>query len=169
MEALLTVVAVLVVGARAIPTRADVTFRRRMLRFLYFIKVLTIAFMGVLAVFIAQASLTSHPKIGPVLGVTGVFLLLVFCGIFVLGITTGQGGSRVAANAGNATDRLDDRYWFLGSIYANRDDPSIFVERRFGLGWTINFGNPRAVFVMVALLVVSLALVFGIVALSTPK
>ncbi len=183
MEVFLTVISVLVVGAKAIPTRADVTFRRRTLRFLFFIKALVIAFMGTLAVFIAQASLTAHPQIAPILGIAGIFLLLVFGSLVALGITTGQGGSRIAASshghtaeanglAGvplDATDRLDDRYWFLGSIYANRNDPSIFVERRFGLGWTINFGNPRAVLVMVALLVMPLAVVFGIVALATPR
>jgi uncharacterized membrane protein len=34
-------------------------------------------------------------------------------------------------------------------FYINRDDPSIFVERRFGFGYTINLGNWKAVALMV--------------------
>ena len=36
--------------------------------------------------------------------------------------------------------------------YVNPDDPSIFVEKRFGLGYTINFANPRAVGLLVGFL-----------------
>jgi uncharacterized membrane protein len=40
--------------------------------------------------------------------------------------------------------RDDDRFWVGGLIYVNRDDPAIFVPKRLGLGWTLNFGNRRA-------------------------
>jgi uncharacterized membrane protein len=42
----------------------------------------------------------------------------------------------------------DDRYWRGGMFYANRDDHSLLVPRRFGVGWTLNFGNPRAVMLL---------------------
>jgi len=67
----------------------------------------------------------------------------------------GQGGSRLERSAADAplTDGLaDNRFWVLGMFYVNRDDPSLFVERRFGLGYTINFGNPKAVMLMVGFL-----------------
>jgi uncharacterized membrane protein len=35
----------------------------------------------------------------------------------------------------------DDRYWH-GFLYYNPDDPNPFVPRRYGLGWTVNFGHP---------------------------
>ncbi|GAB2755712.1 DUF1648 domain-containing protein [Sinomonas soli] len=38
--------------------------------------------------------------------------------------------------------RDDDRYWRGGLFYINREDPALMVPRRFGLGWTLNFGNP---------------------------
>ena len=38
----------------------------------------------------------------------------------------------------------DDDKWVLGSIYFNRSDPSLFVEKRNGIGRTINFGRPAA-------------------------
>lgn len=35
-----------------------------------------------------------------------------------------------------------DRHWkWLGSIYANPEDPALFVPDRYGLGWTINMAN----------------------------
>lgn len=39
--------------------------------------------------------------------------------------------------------RDDDKYWRGGLFYINREDPALMVPRRFGLGWTLNFGNPR--------------------------
>jgi uncharacterized membrane protein len=55
--------------------------------------------------------------------------------------------------------RDDDRYWRGGLFYVNRDDHSVFVPRRFGIGWTLNFGNPRAaMFLLGILAVVALAI-----------
>jgi len=34
----------------------------------------------------------------------------------------------------------DDR-WYLGQLYYNPDDAAVFVQRRVGLGYTLNFGN----------------------------
>jgi uncharacterized membrane protein len=38
--------------------------------------------------------------------------------------------------------RDDDKHWRGGLFYINRDDRALLVPRRFGLGWTLNFGNP---------------------------
>jgi uncharacterized membrane protein len=35
-----------------------------------------------------------------------------------------------------------DRCWRAGIFYVNRDDPTLFVPKRFGIGYTLNFGNP---------------------------
>jgi uncharacterized membrane protein len=73
-------------------------------------------------------------------------------GVLLLGAVaarTGQGGSRLNGNVRGlalaaGTDRDDDRFWKAGLIYVNRDDPAIVVGARFGVGWTLNFGNPVA-------------------------
>ena len=39
----------------------------------------------------------------------------------------------------------DNSYWRLGIFYVNREDPSILVEERFGIGYTTNWGNWKAV------------------------
>ena len=77
----------------------------------------------------------------------------------------GQGGSRLerASVATPLTNGLaDNRNWVLGMFYVNRNDPSILVERRFGLGYTPNFGNWKAV----ALLVAFLGAIFGLIFVS---
>ncbi|ASK61505.1 hypothetical protein CFK37_04615 [Virgibacillus phasianinus] len=69
----------------------------------------------------------------------------VTVGAIILSITTGQGGSRVKISSsmnGQVIDRDDDRYWKLGMFYFNKNDPSIFLEKRFGVGWTNNWAHP---------------------------
>lgn len=154
---LITFLSVLTVGAKAQPTTADETFRRRMLRYLFGIKTLMIAMMAVLAYAIAQSALNGYANTGWILWVVIGVVVVVLGGAIWLAITTGQGGSRLGGNSANATDRMDDRYWKLGGIYVNSNDPAIFVERRVGLGWTINFGNPRGLLVMFFILALPFA------------
>jgi uncharacterized membrane protein len=46
-------------------------------------------------------------------------------------------------------DTTPDSSWILGRLYFNRADPTLFVERRFGLGYTLNLGNPWSWLVMI--------------------
>lgn len=41
-------------------------------------------------------------------------------------------------------DRTADSHWKGGFFYVNPDDPALFVEKRMGLGYTLNFGRPAA-------------------------
>jgi uncharacterized membrane protein len=45
----------------------------------------------------------------------------------------------------------DPRGW-RGFVYVNPDDPHLFVPKRLGQGWTVNFGHRRAWQAMVVLL-----------------
>lgn len=53
----------------------------------------------------------------------------------------------------------DDVHWKGGIIYVNRDDPSIWVPRRFGLGWTLNLGRPAGVVIGVVTILVIVGIV----------
>lgn len=91
-------------------------------------------------------------------------------GSLYIAIRYGQGGARLerqAAGAPLTNGVADNSRWYLGGFYVNRDDPSILVEKRFGVGYTINLGNPKAV----ALLLLFLAIVATIVVtgLMTPQ
>lgn len=37
----------------------------------------------------------------------------------------------------------DDKYWILGCFYFNPNDPVAFVQKRFGIGWTVNLGSSK--------------------------
>ena len=92
-----------------------------------------------------------------------LFLVLIFLIAGITAITTGQGGSRLkdkTIKAVHEMNRDDDQFWKFGMIYYNKNDPSIFIEKRFGVGFTINFANPIAI-----LLLVGLFLLIGIFAL----
>jgi uncharacterized membrane protein len=52
-----------------------------------------------------------------------------------------RGTAPEAGETGPVT-RDDDRFWIGGLIYYNRDDPVLLVPRRFGVGMTLNVGNP---------------------------
>ncbi|GAA3433562.1 hypothetical protein GCM10018954_031660 [Kutzneria kofuensis] len=54
--------------------------------------------------------------------------------------------------------RDDDSNWIGGVLYRNPNDPSWFVQRRFGFGWTVNIGNRVALVTCAGLTVVVLAL-----------
>jgi len=55
--------------------------------------------------------------------------------------------------------RGDDRYWYGGFFYNNPDDPAILVPKRFGLGWTVNFGHPQGKLFLIGMLLLPLVLV----------
>ena len=62
----------------------------------------------------------------------------------------------------------DPNSWKAGVFYANRNDPALFVPKRFGIGYTINFGNPWAWLVLGILVFVILApFVFTALTLTT--
>ncbi|WP_100011767.1 DUF1648 domain-containing protein [Lentibacillus sediminis] len=95
-----------------------------------------------------------------------VFGLAVTVGAIVLSFTTGQGGSRIVASDGEkegVIDRDDDRFWKLGQFYFNNDDPALFIEKRFGVGWTINVARPLVwiFLVLIILLAVAIPVVLG--------
>ena len=96
------------------------------------------------------------------------FLLsMIGAGLFVVGavvlaVWTGQSGSRVRMGRkkdGSTIRRDDDKYWRWGIVYVNKEDPALFVEKRFGVGFTINFGRPAAVVIIIGLLVFIIAAV----------
>jgi uncharacterized membrane protein len=55
----------------------------------------------------------------------------------------GQGGTRLTTVSGQPIgDRTADARWIGGFIYFNPADSALLVEKRIGIGWTLNFGNP---------------------------
>ena len=90
-----------------------------------------------------------------------MFLVFLLMGFMMFKV--GQGGSRVKASAssdhpGGNID--DDKYWKLGMFYYNKNDPAVFVEKRFGIGYTNNWARPLSWILLIGLLVVTAGIVF---------
>jgi len=91
--------------------------------------------------------------------ITIIFILL---DILIISLWTGQGGSRVNIGEDNLDTRSDDsldddRYWKLGLIYFNPKDPALFVEKRFGIAFGLNYGKKKA-YLLIILVIGSLIL-----------
>ena len=68
---------------------------------------------------------------------------------------------KMHTDASQPTETTPDEFWSAGGIYSNPQDPALFVEKRTGLGFTLNFGNPRAM----AFLIVFVGGIVALVAL----
>ncbi len=88
--------------------------------------------------------------------------LIIF---FIRLVRAGQGGTRLAARAKGALpvgDRTDDAHWLGGMIYVNRADRALFVEKRMGIGWTLNFGNLWACLLFAGTIAIPLGLAISL-------
>jgi uncharacterized membrane protein len=102
---------------------------------------------------------------------------LVFALVVIVALARlGQGGSRLATAQASSTpsgvpigDRTLDRYWKLGVFYFNPDDSAIFVEKRFGLGYSLNFARPTTWFIMALLLLAPLIPILANLTQFLPK
>jgi len=86
----------------------------------------------------------------------------IIVGSIYLSISIGQGGSRIKLSLPaekNIVARDDDKYWKLGVFYFNPEDPAVFVEKRFGIGWTCNWARPVSWIIVTFLLLLILAIV----------
>jgi uncharacterized membrane protein len=81
----------------------------------------------------------------PAAWVWPTFTLVVIAIALLVLIRMGQGGSRVVGHAAGdglpTGDHTPDTAWKWGQFYYNPSDPALIVEKRFGLGYTFNFGN----------------------------
>lgn len=81
-----------------------------------------------------QPVLGGRPSNVLMLGFVGSLVVLVFGFVFYM--------VKLQREPGNESDNTPESAWKLGGmIYFNREDPALMVERRFGFGFTPNFGN----------------------------
>ena len=95
----------------------------------------------------------------------GIMMAVAFAivaAVLVISVKMGQSGARISAEAPEGSmARDDDELWKLGTFYCNREDPSIFVPKRFGVGWTINIANPWTWLVVAVFIAVTVLFVWG--------
>lgn len=91
------------------------------------------------------------------------FLVVIFGSVLYYTVKVGQSGTRIPVsekdvNTEDAIDMDDDQYWKFGLFYVNKNDPSILVEKRFGIGWTVNMGH-KSTWIFLVLLFGSIILI----------
>lgn len=99
---------------------------------------------------------------GPAVSALIVLIPLLAAAIMVIvSLRMGQEGVRIPAPETTATGlipRDDDRLWKAGLVYWNPKDPALIVPKRFGIGYTFNFGHWLAWVVLLALIAVPFAI-----------
>ncbi|WML39991.1 DUF5808 domain-containing protein [Neobacillus sp. OS1-2] len=97
---------------------------------------------------------TIHPKLisnNWLVAIPLIFLLVILVGNVIFAVKVGRTDKKTTGQVnGKITDFDEDSYWKGGLFYFNRNDPSIFVEKRFGVGWTLNFANPIGYLLVIA-------------------
>ena len=72
---------------------------------------------------------------------------LVFVGATIaFSVVYGQSGSRLVKRLEENGDIIadNDERWKAGIFYWNKDDASLILPKRFGVGWTMNWARPAA-------------------------
>ncbi len=119
------------------------------------------ALMTVLTVQIIRIRMTDATSLG-----IGTWLMLVVVMVFLavnmirIMKRYGQGGALRETGSVEAplTNGIaNNARWVWGLFYVDKDDPSIMVEKRFGIGYTLNYGNRTAVLILAAFVTMSLS------------
>lgn len=133
--------------------KQQAAFRRRCSGFVVFLNVMM---CGLTSFFFLQTLRMIRPGSGLKMAISIGSTVVMICAALILFFRTGQGGSRILipekSGMSGVTDLNDDRYWKWGLIYYNPDDPAMFVQDRFGIGWTCNFANWKADLIVIALI-----------------
>jgi uncharacterized membrane protein len=118
--------------------------------------------LGISVIELAQRLL---PGVKAATAACSIGLVVLIVGVIIWNVMRGRMKLRPADVRNARTPRPDavddDLHWKGGLFYVNRDDPTLVVPRRFGLGWTLNLGRPAGVAVTVLLL---LAIAAGVTA-----
>lgn len=135
---------------------AEIARERRYLLVLLFTEYLMAGITTWTALLPLRPTPMQSPSPALPLGVLAL-LLLVLLLLFVVH----RPPEAAAERAAPVGDRTEDRCWKAGVFYFNPKDPALLVEKRFGIGYTVNFGHWMAwLFLAVLLLIPVLARLF---------
>ena len=111
--------------------------------------------LGLSAIELAQRLVPGAPW---AVGACAIGLIVLVMVVIIAAVARARVGLRPANVRDPRSPRPDaaddDEHWKGGLFYVNRDDPALVVPRRFGLGWTLNFGRPGGIALTVLLLLV---------------
>ena len=141
------------------PVHASGPRRARELKFRRTVSTILIANEYYIALQTSWIVLVPHRHDLTAVGLIPFAFVFALVAIIVLA-RLGQGGSRMpvadetqlAGSTVPVGDRTPDRYWKLGIFYFNRDDPAVLMEKRFGLGYSLNFARSTAWIILLLVL-----------------
>jgi uncharacterized membrane protein len=107
--------------------------RRGTMRSTAFVAMTAVSYVIALVFSMAGLSPFWSPSPWVVLGVVALFLA-------VIGVIVARTYSRPEPE-GAPAESTPEQCWHAGDFYYNPDDPALFVEKRVGIGYTLNFGN----------------------------
>ena len=158
-------------GSRSI--EAQNAFRTTVTRLTSWAALLVCGMSTILSIQIVQLGLSGIRNQGDSFWISwglmsAILLAFIFVNLIRILKIYGQGGALMenATVETPLTNGLaDNAHWVLGLFFVDSDDPSIMVEKRFGLGYALNYGNWRAVLFVATFLALSLSLIaLGVVA-----
>ena len=133
---------------------------------------------GVGALLPAQPGRPRPVGIGPLRGLLGLGMCLLmagcllvpghgrsalFAGLLALGLCMAIGTVLLVRDIWQALAGLPpSRHYRGGMFYVNPDDPRLWVEKRFGIGWTLNYARPAAIWLTVLMVATIPAVVLAV-------
>lgn len=87
---------------------------------------------------------------------------VIFVGATIaVSVVYGQSGSRLVKRLEENGDIIadNDEHWKAGIFYWNKDDASLILPKRFGVGWTMNWARPAAWLIVGGFALASIAFV----------
>lgn len=130
------------------PDRPDVKAARTAAEAVALIALIWVAFQAYTAVALVRMWTTERAGLGR------TYILLEVVGLALTTVV----GVRAHRHLGRPEPRpYVSKYWRLGQLYNNPDDPALFVPARNGSRWTLNFGRPAAVALLGLILAVGVA------------
>ena len=143
----------------------QLAFRKYSSWLMFIVTISITVFMSYLQLTIISPAMMST---GVTLAFTIGFLLVILGSVLYYTVKVGQSGTMIPVEMESSDqsddayiDVDDDRHWKLGLFYFNKDDPSILVEKRFGIGWTINIGHIKS-WVFLAIVIGSIILLVNL-------
>jgi len=91
-----------------------------------------------------------------------IFIIILGLALIIYSYKVGQSGKNISIEKYRqdkdtlVINREDDDNYILGMIYYNPNDPAFFVEKRAGVGWTVNVARPmgKVAMALTALLII---------------
>jgi uncharacterized membrane protein len=127
----------------------QIKFRKIMSMFLWGLSLIIIAFMGVI-----QGSILYEWSSKPV--ITAAIVLPILLLVLTLGLSFYL--SRKKLDQQSDATMQNDNYWKMGVFYVNPEDPALFVSKRSGIGWTLNFGHPMSWIIFIGIIAIPIVI-----------